>query len=1277
MSVIVTPLRCLIVEDSEDDALLMLRQLRTGGYDVTWERVDTPEAMRAALDRPPWDIVISDYKMPRFNGLAALKLVQASGLDLPFIIVSGTIGEDTAVEAMRQGAHDYLMKDRLVRLVPAVARELREADVRRERTRAETTLHLQSAALTAAANGIVITNGDGTIVWVNPAFTNLTGYTAAEAVGRNPRDLVKSGQQKREVYRQLWETILAGCVWTGELVNRRKDGSLYPEEQTITPVRDANGAIAHFIAIKQDLTERKQAEAAWRASEQKYRELVEHANSIILRWTRDGKITFLNEFGQKFFGYAEAEILGCHVVGTIVPASENDRQNLRGMMEQICAHPEAFEQNSNENMRRNGERVWVAWTNKVVLDEQGQVKEILSIGSDITARKRAEEELKKRNAFIETILANAPIGFAVNTISDGQSVLVSRNFERIYGVSPDSLHSVDEYFEKVYPDPVRRAKMRERVMADIASGEASRMRWENIPITTVAGEPRVITATNIPLPEQNLMISTVQDVTEAWQAKEALRLQSAALTAAANAIVIADRAGSVVWANPAFSSMTGYTVAEGTGENPPELVKADENDSDVCQNLWETILAGGVWSGELVNRRKDGSLYPEQQTITPVRDATGAITHFIAIKQDLTESRLVGQMMQVTRRQFQAVFEQAAVGIIIAEGTRGRLVNVNRRFCEMLGYPGEELRQLSSDDLTHPDDLAGDSEQLEQISLGMIRDSSREKRYRRKDGSYMWAKAFVAPLDPSEAKPNLWISVIEDITERRAGERLLREQNEILSNSHEGVMIVNLAGQITWWNHGAETMFGWSAAEALGRTPAQLVGDDDVGVVPTLLAAVERDGFWNGDLRMRTRDGRKLMVDCRTTLVRDEAGRPRARLSFLADITEKKLLEEKFLQVQRLESIGMLAAGIAHDLNNVLAPIVFAGPLLRGSLSTPRDLKIVDTLEQSAARGTGLVKQILGFARSTTGEFQATQVKHLVRDIVDVIEETFPKSIQLEHQIPSNLWPVEGNATQIHQVLMNLCVNARDAMPQGGTLRLVAANRRLDAAEAGAKPGARPGAWLMLEVGDTGTGIRPEVVERIWSPFFTTKAVGKGTGLGLSTVRGIVLSHHGFVELDTEVGRGSTFRVFLPAIETAAPRAGAAVSPEIPRGHGELILVVDDDAAIRGIVCQILELNGYRSLGCADGEEAIALFTAQPGEIPLVVTDVDMPRLGGVALAQALAQIDPGIRLLGMSGLSRSETGVSDIPAMQHLAHAFLLKPFKPEELLTTVHRLLQPSAQP
>jgi two-component system, cell cycle sensor histidine kinase and response regulator CckA len=269
---------------------------------------------------------------------------------------------------------------------------------------------------------------------------------------------------------------------------------------------------------------------------------------------------------------------------------------------------------------------------------------------------------------------------------------------------------------------------------------------------------------------------------------------------------------------------------------------------------------------------------------------------------------------------------------------------------------------------------------------------------------------------------------------------------------------------------------------------------------------------------------------------------------------------------------------------------------------------------------------------------------------------------------------VMGNATQIHQVLLNLCVNARDAMPKGGTLSILASNCRLDEAGALSIHGARPGSWVVLEVGDTGSGIPPEVLENIWTPFFTTKSDGKGTGLGLSTVRGIVANHSGFVELRTEVGQGTIFRIFLPAVEISPPKQGTASTFNIPEGNGELILLVDDDAPIRDVGTAILERHGYRVVSCVDGVEAIAVFIARAEEISLVITDMDMPRLGGADLAVSLARIRPEIKLLSMSGLHRNETDGSGIAGAKKVTQAFLVKPFDAAEFLRTVHRLLHPS---
>ncbi len=382
---------------------------------------------------------------------------------------------------------------------------------------------------------------------------------------------------------------------------------------------------------------------------------------------------------------------------------------------------------------------------------------------------------------------------------------------------------------------------------------------------------------------------------------------------------------------------------------------------------------------------------------------------------------------------------------------------------------------------------------------------------------------------------------------------------------------------------------------------------------------------------------------------------------------ERKAAEEQMHRVQRLENIGMLAAGIAHDFNNVLAPVLMGVPLLRMRHPDTPDQKILANIESSAMRGAGLVKQIMGFAHGIAGEPQLVQPRHLLKEMVSILEQTMPKNIEVVSVFSHDLWPIKTNPTHLHQILLNLCVNARDAMPQGGTLSLRASNLQLDPVAAAGIAGAKPGAHLKLEVEDTGTGIPPAVVKKMWDPFFTTKEAGKGTGLGLATVRSLVETHGGAITLRTEAGHGTTFGILLPA----SPGGESALHPggleSVPQGRGELVLVVDDDASVRDTMSAALAGHGYRTLVAADGSEALGLFAPRSLEIKAIITDLDMPNLDGSALVQVARKLNPSVRVILVSGSADASDARREPPANG----AFLSKPCSGETLLRTLHTLL------
>ncbi len=386
------------------------------------------------------------------------------------------------------------------------------------------------------------------------------------------------------------------------------------------------------------------------------------------------------------------------------------------------------------------------------------------------------------------------------------------------------------------------------------------------------------------------------------------------------------------------------------------------------------------------------------------------------------------------------------------------------------------------------------------------------------------------------------------------------------------------------------------------------------------------------------------------------------------DITERREFEGRLLRSQRLEAVGTLAGGVAHDLNNILAPVLMISGLLKDRLSHPEDQKMVAMLESSAKRGAAIIRQLLAFSRGAAGERTRVQLRPIAREMVALMRETFPREIALGEDFPADLWTVTGDGTQLHQVLMNLCVNARDAMESGGRLTLVGENFELSAGDAARYPDARPGRYVRIAVTDTGHGIAPEIIDRIFDPFFTTKEIGKGTGLGLSTVLGIVKSHRGFVTVESKVGQGTCFRVHLPADAASSTGLFSEVHAPLARGQGELILVVDDESTIGTSTRMLLEDHGYRVLLATDGREALARFLENQDSIRLVLTDLMMPVMGGVALARSLKGLRPDLPVIATTGLEHEPKqaelvaiGVTEVVA----------KPCQPVELLAVIRRNL------
>jgi PAS domain S-box-containing protein len=574
-------------------------------------------------------------------------------------------------------------------------------------------------------------------------------------------------------------------------------------------------------------------------------------------------------------------------------------------------------------------------------------------------------------------------------------------------------------------------------------------------------------------------------------------------------------------------------------------------------------------------------------------------------------------------------------------------------------------------DAIHPEDR----ERIVQSAFTNQATGTYDEEYRivQPDGAIRWIHDRAFPVRNQTGEVYRIAGVAQDITERKQSEQALRvseaRYRTLAETAQDIIYVIDREFRMTYINEYGARQFGRSLPEMIGRHLTELFPAETTQWQLADMAGVFRTGESLYRERQLSTGQRLMWLDNRLVPVKNATGEVESILGISRDITEHKQVEGQRLRTQRLESIGTLAGGVAHDLNNALAPILMATELLR--LEFPDTAaSYLDLIQAGAKRGADMVKQLLTFAKGVEGDRLLVQPKHLLKEMEKLIGSTFPKNIELRTRYAKDLRTILGDATQLHQVLLNLCVNARDAMPEGGTLTLEAENMELETVYADAITEAKPGHYVVWRVMDTGTGIPPEIQDRIFDPFFTTKGPGKGTGLGLSTIIGIAKSHGGFVRVYSVPGKGSTFAVYLPAYGSDADDTTLLTETDMTfRGHGETILVVDDEAAVRNVLRAVLTKLNFKVLTASDGTAALVQVTEQPAELHAVITDLHMPHMDGLSFVRVLKGRLPQVGIIVVSGRldEREENEFKKLGVS-----ALLDKPFSQKELLEALKTVFQ-----
>jgi len=1068
---------------------------------------------------------------------------------------------------------------------------------------------------------------------------------------------------------------------------------------------NGDGGRDRILGTTQDITERKLAERELKKSDERYRSIFENASEGIVQTSPEGKVLVLNPAAAHILGFASpADYLEqSRDIAREGYVDPERRQQFKDLIEKNGSVT-GFE---SEVYRKDGSKICISENARIVRGDNSEVLCYEGTFTDVTESKRSERELRESESRLRAIINNEPE--CVKTVTaDGH--LVEMNAAGLRMIEAESQAQVRGLLVTELIHPEDRSRFQE--LHDVAAaGGTGQLQFR---VIGLKGTERWMETHSVGLPDEegvsSSVLSVTRDITDQRRAEEAIRMQANMLDQIGQAVIATDSSGTVIYANRAAGALYGWAPAELLGRDIME-VTVPQTSRDQADEIMARLQQGDNWSGEFVVQNRTGRVFPALVTNSPLLDDRGQLIGIIGISKDITERKQAEAVRAESERRLrflndfgeniQSLSEPKEIISAIAR-LLGTHLGVSRCGYAEMGTDGDhftfqdnytdgcstivgDYRLSDFGARIHADLTAG--------RIVVVRDVGAEltatdgnAAFNAIDVQAMIAcpviknGEMVAAMAVQQRTPRQWtgpeIALVREVVERcwtivehARAELKLEEQANLLNLTRDAIMVRDLEDRIEFWNHGAETLYGWTAEEACGRLTADFLHHEERVLILEAQRVLFETGVWSGECRHLTKQGQHVTVRSRWTLVRDEAGQPKSKLVINTDITEQKKVEEQFLRAQRLESIGTLASGVAHDLNNILAPILMGAAVLHRTTMPAGDAAILSTIETCAQRGADIVKQVLTFARGGEGARLLLQPAHLINDMAKIARETFPKSIAVRTNYLDSLWPIEGDPTKLHQVLLNLSVNARDAMPAGGTLTISGENFSVDEHYASMTPDAKPGPHILFEVKDTGLGIPRQILDQIFDPFFTTKELGRGTGLGLSTMLGIVKSHGGFVSVQSEIGRGTTFKVYLPSSAGMPETREVNDIAPLPMANGELLLIVDDEKPILKVAQALLESHGYRVLIAGDATEALAFFALRKHEIKLVLTDLAMPLMDGISLIRTLQKMKPDVCIIASTGKGSLERGLDELPALN--VRACLTKPYNKEMLLRTLESAL------
>jgi PAS domain S-box-containing protein len=1224
-------------------------------------------------------LVIADTRhdlRSRDNG-AVRELGVAAYAGVPLRAPGGHVLGSLCVLDFAPRAWDDGAVEALVHLAEAAATEIALRRELAERTRAETALReserFAGLLVEASPDCVKVIDREGRVERMNAQGCRLMEIDDPAAVcGADwPSLWPCEGQDEA---RGALRAALAGetARFTGFCPSAK--GTPRWWEVMAAPVRDVAGAIVRVLVVSRDVTARQEAERRLQRSEAQFRALIEHISELISVLDADGHIRYANPAYARVLGHAPGEALGMLAFELVHP---DDRARTIALFEQALREPGSVVSGEYRVRRKDGE--WrTLWSTAQSLLHEPSVAGVVVNSRDVTESRRAEAELRESEARLAEAQAMAHIGSWTVDVDTGV-VWWSDELYRLFQRDPrDGALSPEDFLAALHPDD--RERVRREMYCEPGAPPHFVLEYRvpqrdgSVRILREHGERRYDADGRM-----CRVAGTAQDVTAEVAAESALRASEARFRELAEGaplgIFLADGAGSVLYANPHLASILGCSVDAIRAHGWADMIHPD--DRERIGAAYAAFFADASIASrrdELRVVRADGAVRWIVVESARALASDGIAGAFVGAVTDVTEQRAAEEALRASEERFRGLVESAHEGVWALD-TSGRTSYVNRRMAEMLGHSVAEMMGRSLLDFMEPEQALEARTLLARREQGIA--ELHEFVFRRADGAPLVTRLSSSPLRDASGAFAGALALVSDVTRKREAEQALRESEARLR------LALDVAGVVVW-ERDLRTERLRDVALPRAQAPATLRADA-MGDYAGFLARVhpddrERVARLNGDavascgefaVEFRTAEAEGVTRWNRTVarVLADADGVPARMIGVSQDVTAQRTLEAQLRQAQKMEAVGRLAGGVAHDFNNLLM-VMSAGALFARSALPPdaparQDLADVDA---AVSRAAALTRQLLAFSRQQVLRLERLELNRVVANVERMLSRVIGEDIRLVTDLARDLAPVRADTGQLEQVLMNLAVNARDAMPAGGTLTLATANVRVGAGGEARFPGLQPGDYVALRVRDTGMGMDAATQARIFEPFFTTKEPGRGTGLGLATVYGIVQQSGGHVYVESAPGAGTTLTVVLPAAEDApATHELPEAAPAIQRGT-ETILLVEDEPTVRSSVRRMLERAGYRVLEARHGGDALALAERHDGAIDLVLTDVVMPEIGALPLVERLRARWPRMRVLLMSGYSADLVDRAGGPAHELV---LLAKPFAADVLLRHVRELL------